>query len=1068
MTIPTRVAGPAPLSFPQERMFLLDRIMPGIPAYNVPRLARIANTLDQSALQQALDGIVARHEILRTRIVLQDGEPLQEVMPEAHVSLTVSDVCTEPETRREAAALQRIAEVAWQPFDISQDVLLRAALVHVGPDDDLLLIVNHHLGSDHVSGALLFSELSEYYEAIVAGRRPELPELPIQYADFAAWQRTQMDGKLLGELLEHWLGVLDGAPERLELPTDRPRPPAQSYRGDQLPLTLEAELVARLGELARSAKVSLFVVLLAAFKTLLHRYSSQTDLVVGTPVSGRNYEETTSLVGYFSNTLALRSDLGGDPTFRELLTRVGGVTRTALAYQELPFERLVQAINPDRAASHTPIFQVLFGFDIDPVANRTFAGAALERLEIPGNDYARFDLSFVVRHRPDGRVTGDLEYATDLFDRSTAERLLGHFRTLLHAVAADPERRLSELPILTDAERAQLSQWNATTAEFPNKCLHELFAERAANRPDATAVEFDNERITYGELDRRSNQLAGELVELGARPGTLVGICLTRSVELVTALFGVLKTGAAYVPIDPTYPRHRVEFMLESADPPVLVTEDALAPGLPTHGAHVVLIDTDWERISARSTDAPAVPSDPDALAYVIYTSGSTGKPKGVEISHRSVVNLISHMRLAPGLDEHDIVANLTTPAFDLSVPDWYLPLCHGAQLVIVPSDETLDGVALGNRLRRSRATFVQATATTWQLLLDASWHGNDQLKIVCGGEATPRAVADQLLQRGAAMWHMYGPTETTVWSSIMQLAPGDGPPPLGGPISNTSFHVLDQHGQPVPIGIPGELHIGGVGLARGYRGRTDLTAERFIPDPFAGEPGARLYKTGDLIRWRDDATLEFLGRIDHQVKLRGFRIELAEVEAVLSSDPRVAAAAAAVRADAPGGPGLVAYFVRAGDEPLSIDELRKLARAELPPYMVPSAFVELDSMPTSVNRKLDRSALPAPDGSRNIAREYAAPTRPVEEKLVEIWQRVLSVDRVGIDDDFFDLGGHSLLAVKLISEVVGEFDVELPLTSIFDRPTIREQGEIVSEQLLGEASIDDLEALLAEIDAAS
>jgi amino acid adenylation domain-containing protein len=1067
MTIPRRGAGLAPLSFPQERMFLLDRIMPGIPAYNVPRLARISARLDSDALQAALDGIVARHEILRTKIVLVAGEPAQEVMPAAGVQLTVSDVGSVDPEHREQAALERVAEVAWQPFDISGDLLLRAALVHVGDGEDLLLLVNHHLGSDHVSGAMLFDELAARYDAIIAGRQPELPELEIQYADFAAWQRSYLDGDLLDELLAHWLEVLQGAPERLELPTDRPRPAAQSYLGDQLDLTLSRALTETLRSLARSANVSLFVVLLAAFDTLLHRYSGQTDIVVGTPVSGRNYEETTALVGYFSNTLPLRADLSGDPTFRELLGRVGHATRTALAYQELPFERLVQAVNPDRGASHTPIFQVLFGFDIDPSAGRCIAGARLERLPIPGNVFSRFDLSLVVRHRTDGRITGVLEYSGDLFDRCTAQRLLGHFERLVEAIAEEPDRRLSELPLLTGDERSRLlDDWNQTHAEYPAECLHELFSEQAAIRPDAIAVQFENQRLSYGELERRANQLAHELRAQGAGPGTLVGICMSRSPELLTALFAVLKSGAAYVPIDPSYPPQRVAFMLRSADVPVLLTEERLVSALPAHDAEVICLDQDWERISTHSPEAPGVEVDPSALAYVIYTSGSTGKPKGVEIAHRSVVNLITHMRGRPGLDEHDIVANLTTHAFDLSVPDWYLPLCHGAQLVIVPSEETLDGVALADRLRRAGATFVQATPTTWQLLLDAAWHGSDRLKIVCGGEAVPRALANELVSRGAELWHMYGPTETTVWSSILQLKVGDGPVPLGGPISNTRFYVLDGTGQPVPVGVPGELHIGGDGLARGYRGREDLTAERFVPDPFSAAPDARIYKTGDLVRWREDATLQFLGRIDQQVKLRGFRIELTEVEAVLAGHPLVGAVAAVVREDAPGDRRLVAYFVPAGRDSPAIDELRNLTRGLLPPYMVPSAFVELDSMPSSANRKLDRAALPAPGGQRTVQRPYTPPTRPVEFKLIEIWQEILGVEEVGVDDDFFDLGGHSLLAVKLLARIVETLDVELKLTSIFDHPTIGELGDLVAAQLLGEASEDDLEAMLAEIEA--
>jgi amino acid adenylation domain-containing protein len=1061
--------GPAPLSFPQERMFLLDRIMPGIPAYNVPRLARVARTLDAGVLQRALDAIVARHEILRTRIVLVGGEPMQEVAPEAHVELTVADVSDLPVDKREARALQQVAAVAWRSFDVGQDVLLRAALVHVGPDDDLLLLVNHHLASDHASGAILFAELSDLYAAIEIGCHPDLPELPLQYADFAVWQRARLSGPFLEQLLAYWRTALAGAPDRLELPTDRQRPPVQTYRGGVVDVELEPDLVERLRAVARGAKVTLYVVLLAAFKALLHRYSGQTDLVVGTPVSGRHHQETAPLVGYFSNTLPLRTDLGGDPTFEELLGRVRQVTLAALAHQELPFERLVEELNPDRKASRTPVFQVLFGFDIDAATERTFAGAPLERLPIPAHDWARFDLSIVVREHSDGSVSGLLEYSSDLFERSTAERLLGHLHTLLETVARNPGERLSRLPLLTEEERRRmLVGWNATDADYPRRCLHELFAAQTLERQDAVAVEFRDQRLTYAELDRRSSQLARELQALGAGRDTLVAICLERGLDLVVALLAVLKCGAAYVPIDPTYPSDRQAFMLEDAQAPVLLTQSALAATVPEHAAAIVCLDTDWPRIASRPATPPAVPADPDQLAYVIYTSGSTGKPKGVEITHRSVVNLISHMSAAPGLTADDVVANLTTPAFDLSVPDWYLPLCHGARLVIVPREETLDGVRLAERIDRCGATFVQATPTTWQLLVDAAWAGNPRLKIVCGGEVLPRALANELVARGSSLWHTYGPTETTVWSSILQLETGDGLPPLGGPIANTRFYVLDEQRQPQPLGVPGELYIGGDGLARGYRNRPELTAEKFVRDRFSAGAGRRLYRTGDLVRWREGGMLEFLGRIDLQVKLRGFRIELGEIEAVLAEHPEVGAAVAVVREDAPGDRRLVAYVVPSGDTAPNEAELRRLARAQLPEYMIPAAFVVLDSLPVSANRKLDRAALPPPAEVRpTLERAYTPAATPVEETLVELWQGLLGIDRVGADDNFFDLGGHSLLAVKMLSRVRDALGVEVPLTTIFNQPTVRGLAAVVASLMLEEAGDDDLAAFLAEIEAA-
>ena len=1060
--------GPQPLSFPQERLFLLDQIMPGLPAYNVPTLVRVGATLDESVLKTALDAILARHEILRTTITTIDGVPAQEVSAHGEVELTVSDLRALTPQERDAEVDRLLGALAIEPFDLSSDVLLRAALVHLAPDEDLLLIVLHHIGSDHVSSAILFKELDELYGALSSGSAPQLAELPIQYADFARWQREQLNGSQLTELLEYWSERLAGAPERLDVPSDRPRPSVQSYRGKLREFTIGRELAQPLRELARRNGVSTFTVLLAVFKTLMHRYSGAEDLVVGVPASGRHHEETASLLGFFSNTLAMRTDLSGDPPFEELLQRVKTTTLEAQIHQELPFERLVEALNPQRSQSHSPIFQVLFGYDVAPVQPPTLAGSELEQLPIPGWQWSRFDLSIIARELPDGSLRAQLEYATDLFDAATIERTIGHFTTLLSAVCRDPAQRLSRLALLTDEERhTMLVDWNATRRPYDRRCLHELIAEQAARSPDALAVVSEHDRLTYGQLDARSNQLAHELIEAGVERGSLVGMCLERSVDLLVSMLAVLKAGAAYVPIDPTYPPQRQEFMLADAEAPVLITQSRFLGAVDPRGARVVCVDRDRAQIETRPTEPVGIEVDPEQRAYVIYTSGSTGRPKGVEVTHRSVANLIVHMRERPGLSERDVVANLTTPAFDLSVPDWYLPLTTGARLVIVPREATLDGVELADWLARSGATFVQATPTTWQVLIDASWTGSAALKIVCGGEALPRALAEELQSRCASLWHMYGPTETTVWSSIMELEPGEGPIPLGGPIANTRFYVLDANRQPVPIGIPGELLIGGDGLALGYRNRPELTAEKFVGDPFSMGARAHLYRTGDLVRRRESGTLEFLGRIDQQVKLRGFRIELGEIEAVLDSHHDVSGAVAVVREDSPGDQRLVAYVVSAVERTVDSEQLRRLCKTRLPPFMVPSAFVSLDAFPVTANGKLDRSALPAPDGSRpDLERTYAAPETPVEQSLASIWSEILGVERIGLDDDFFDLGGHSLLAVKMLSRVQESFDLNLLLHNVFEHSTVRELAAVITAELFGATDEDELSALLAEVEA--
>jgi amino acid adenylation domain-containing protein len=1056
--------GPAPLSSPQERLFLLDQIMPGLAAYNVPTLVRVGTTLDAGLLRAALNVIVSRHEILRTSIRLIDGMPVQEVAPRAEVELTVADLRTRPESEREHEAQRVLGELAGRGFDLGGDVLLRAGLVHLEQDEDLLLIVFHHAASDHTSSALLFAELDQIYGSLLDGSEPSLVDLPIQYADYARWQREQLTGDHLEELLGYWTQRLAGAPARLELPADRPRPSAQSYAGKLCEFVLTPDQAASLRDLARSTGTSLFMVLLAGFKALIHRYTGAQDIVVGSPVSGRQHEETTSLLGYFSNTLALRTDLSGDPTFAELLARVKLTTLEARAYQELPFEKLVEVLNPDRDQSHSPIFQVLLGFDVAQ-GPPTLAGCTLQQLPVPGWRWSRFDLSIVLRERDDGSLRAQLEYATDLFDAGTIERLIGHYRTVLAAAASGPDQQLSELPILTSAERARmLVDWNATAGDYDRRCLHEQFADQAAHRPDAIAVADAQARVSYGELDRRSNQLARELAGLGVGEGALVAICVDRSVDLLVAMLGVLRTGAAYVPVEPSYPPERQELLVADAGASVVITQERHLGVIDPGGTRVLCLDRDSARLEAHPDGALQVAVDPDALAYVIYTSGSTGKPKGVGVRHRSVANLMAAMREHPGIGETDVLANLTTPAFDLSVPDWYLPLTTGARLSIIPQEATLDGVELADWLARTGATIVQATPTTWQMLVDAGWNGSEQLKIVCGGEALPRSLAEELLVRSASVWHMYGPTETTVWSSAIELRPGDGPPPLGGPIANTRFYVLDANRQPVPVGVPGQLYIGGDGVARGYHQRPELTAEKFVGDPFAFGSAERLYRTGDLVRWRESGTLEFLGRMDQQVKLRGFRIELEEIEAVLGASPGVAAAVVTVREDSPGDRRLVAYVVPEDDHAPADEQLRRPLKSRLPPFMVPSTFVVLEALPVTPNGKLDRASLPAPDGGRpDLERRYAAPENPMQETLASIWREVLGIARVGVDDDFFDLGGHSLLAVKMLARVHDSVGVSLALRQLFDGSTIRELADALTTELLAGASGDDLAQILAE-----
>jgi amino acid adenylation domain-containing protein len=1053
--IPRRPAG--------ERMFLLERMLPDVAAYNVPRVFRVRGHLDEDVLQQAFDVVSSRHEVLRTGIVLEGGVPTQRVHDEARIRLEVHDLRARP-----AAELDDVIEdVAWRRFDLERGALVRAALLRL-EEVDVLVVVSHHLASDHASGAILLRELVEVYDAVREQRTPSLPELPIQYADYATWQRERFDGALLDDLVGHWRTVLDGAAERFDLPADRPRPPAKTYAGDELRFALPIELADAIRAYARSTGTSVFTVLLTAFYALLHRYTESEDIVVGVPISGRHHEETQELIGYFSNTLALRAHIDRDLTFAELLNRVRAVANDAYAHQELPFERLVEALNPRRDPSHTPVFQVLLSHDLVSELPM-LGGLQLEPQPLRRWPYSRFDLAVGTLERPDGGLEGVVEYSTDLFDAGTIERFAGHLTTLLAGVVREPGLPIAALTLLPEGERAWLiEERNRTESPVDPRCLHELVAEHARRTPDRVAVEGSARSLTYGDLDARANQLARHLLARGIGGDDLVGVCLDRSPETMVAMLATLKTGAAYVPIDPTYPHERQAFMLADANARVLLTEQSLLDALPPAGdAEIVCIDRDWPEIASLPDAPPEARADPESVAYVIYTSGSTGRPKGVEIRHRSVVNLLGAMQVAPGVTSDDVVVNVTTSAFDLSVPDLYLPLVSGAKLVILPRNQAQDPPRLATALDEVGATFMQATPTTWRLLVDAGWQGRRGLKIVCGGEALPHSLAAVLHDRGESLWHMYGPTETTVWSSAMRLTRSEGPPPIGGPIANTRFYLVDDRLQPVPVGVPGELLIGGVGVARGYRGRPDLTAEKFVADPFVTDAHERVYRTGDRMRLRSDGTLEFIGRIDHQVKLHGYRIELGEIEVALDAHADVRQSVAVVAETDDGDKRLVAYVVPSGDALPTQDVLRHHLAEYVPAYMLPSAIVVLDELPRTANGKLDVKALPRPEATRDrLQVEYVAPATPVEELLAEIWADLLGVDRVGANDDFFDLGGHSLLAVRMLARIHDTLGVELFLTSVFEHPELRALAESVGEQLLADTADDDLAAVLRELEA--
>ncbi len=1042
-----------PPSFAQQRLWFLDQLEPKSSFYNISRSLALEGVLNLEALRKSLSGILDRHEVLRTTIHLADENPTQVVGESKPCPLSIVDLSEgqDSQSQRQEAMCRILDTESKRPFDLSRDLMVRATLIRLGPTKHVLLLVTHHIASDGWSSGILWQELATLYAAFSRGEPDPLPEMPIQYADYAVWQRQWLQGKVLETQLSYWTKQLSNT-SVLELPTDRPRPAVQSYRGARQSLAFTKVFTDQLQALSRKEGVTFFMTLLAALQTLLHRYSGQEDIAVGTPIAGRTRSETEGLIGFFVNTLVLRSELSANPTFRELLARVRKVALEAYEHQDLPFEKLVEELHPDRDLSRSPLFQVMFAHQNVPRQTFELPGLTVSPVEI--NNYtAKFDLSLYTTVETQG-LKACLEYNTDLFDAATVKRMLGHFEVLLEGIVANPDQRLSELPILTSAERHQLLvEWNDTKTDYPNdKCIHELFEAQVEQTPDAVAVVFEDKQLTYRELNERANQLAHHLRNLGVGPEVLVGICVERSLEMVAALLGILKSGGAYVPLDPTYPSERLAFMLADAQPSVLLTQRQLVEKLSSHKAPLVCLEAEWTGLAGESQDNPVSDVAAANLAYVIYTSGSTGKPKGVPITHRALVNFLHSMRLRPGLVRQDTLLAVTTISFDIAILELYLPLAIGARVVIMRREGAADGRELSEKLSSSGTTVMQATPATWRLLLEAGWEGCKQLRILCGGEALSRELANQLLDKGDSLWNLYGPTETTVWSAVYPVESSGGMVFTGRPIANTQIYLLDSNLQPVPIGVAGELCIGGVGLARDYLNLPDLTAEKFIPNPFSDEHGMRLYKTGDLARYLPDGNIELLGRVDYQVKIRGFRIELGEIENLLSQQPAVREAVVVAREDVPGEKRLVGYVVPSQEPAPLTSELRAFLQQKLPDYMVPSAFVLLQSLPLTPNGKIDRQALPVPDQSRTkLESSFVAPRNQVEELVAGIWAQVLKLEQVGIQDNFFELGGHSLLATQVISRVGRTFQVEPPLRSFFETPTVAGLAMVIVKALAEE-----------------
>ncbi|HEX2206854.1 MAG TPA: amino acid adenylation domain-containing protein, partial [Longimicrobium sp.] len=1045
-------AGPAPLSFAQERLWLIDQLEPGSAAYTISAGLRLRGALDANALHRAFAEIIRRHDALRTNFAVVDGAPVQVVAPEMSIDIPLLDLSPLGFDKREEALRAFAADEVAVPFNLSSGALVRVRLVRLADDEHALLILMHHAVTDGWSMALLFGELSALYKTYKNEQESQLAPLPIQYADFAAWQRAYLAGDAGVRQVEWWRARLAGLPEVLEIPADRPRPPVASHRGAVTSIDLPRDLADALREVSRREGASLFMTLLAGFSALLHRYTGETDIAVGTPIAGRTRPEAEALIGDFVNTLVLRTDLGGAPRFRELLARVRETTLGAYAHQDLPFERLVDELAPERSLSHEPLFQVLFALqNMGDLALR-LDGLQVEELSVK-RETARYDLAWALVERDDGiRVIA--EYATDLFDEPTVQRMLAHYRALLGAAVADADQPIIDLPLLSDAERdAVVYAWNAADAPYAAGPVHALVSAQAARTPHALAVTGAGEALTYAELEDRANRLAHHLLRNGVVRGEMVAISMERAPSLLVAMLAVWKAGAAYVPIDPAYPEDRRAYMLADSGASVVLADSASVDEIAAGDARVVIVDR--LDLAAEAASAPSVAVDADDLAYVIYTSGSTGRPKGVMVPHGGVVNFLASMSRKPGMAADDVLAAVTSLSFDIAVLELLLPLTAGARVVIATREEAMDAPRLMTLLAESGVTVMQATPATWRMLVQAGWDGDARLAILSGGEALQADLARELLPRGRGLWNLYGPTETTIWSAVDRVESAESIF-LGHPIANTQLYVLDAALRPCPLGVPGELFIGGDGVVRGYLRRPSLTAERFVPDPFASESGARMYRTGDRVRRKADGALEFLGRIDFQVKVRGFRIELGEIEAALADHPAVRQAVAVVREDAPGDARIVAYVVPDGAAP-STDELRQMLGKRLPDYMVPSAFVSLDAMPLTPNGKVDRKALPAPDWSADA--DYEAPRTATEQTLAALWCELLDVDRVGRTDGFFALGGHSLRAARLAARVRGVFSIEMPLRAVFEHAPLAElAAEIDRLRAAGTAALPALE----------
>ena len=1025
-----------PASRGQRRMWFLHHYAPESPVYCSPSAFHLVGPLNVEWLEAAFRAVIQRHDILRTTFAMENGELFQCVATSSAFQLQQINLEAIPADTRKASAERCLDEETSRPFDLAAGPPFRAALVRLQPTEQVLLLVLHHIISDGCSRSNFYRELSAAYKTLATGRPVPMRDLPVQFADYSAWQNDWLEGGALEEQIAYWKTKLSGEPGPLDLPSDHARPATASFRGGRRSQRLEASLTDALKARAQEEGATLFMILLAAFNALLHRYTGHDDLIVGVPIASRPRVELEGLIGFFANTLVMRTTFPDDITFRELLRRVKETAVEAYANQDMPFERLVELLQVRRDASRTPLFQASFAMHDFPEVVFELPGIQTAPWFVTTHT-SKFDFSLTVERSAEGWTAG-VEYSTDLFEADRVKRMLDHWHVILESVVTNPALRVSEIPLLTAAERQQiLVEWNRTEQEYPrDKCVHQLFEEQVERTPEAVAVVFEDQRLTYRELNVRANQLGHHLRSLGVGPEVLVGICVERSLELLVGILGILKAGGAYVPLDPAYPAERTRFVLEDARVPVLLTLRQLRADLGAEipNCTIVCLDADWETIAKAPTETPDSGVGPQNLAYVIYTSGSTGKPKGVAIEHHSPVTLVHWSQEIFPPEECVGVLFGTSICFDLSVFEMFVPLSRGGKIILAENALQLPDLPASGEV-----TLVNTVPSAINELMRRHVLPSSVRTVCLAGEPLVVELVKQVYQSPGVrkVYDLYGPTETATYST-WALRRANGPRTIGRPFANTQLYLLDQNEQPVPVGLPGQIYIGGDGLARGYLNHPELTAEMFIADPFSSRPGARLYKTGDLARYFPDGNIEFIGRLDHQVKIRGFRIELGEIEAALCGHPDLSACAVVTQNEGGGDKTLAAFVVGREQAEMSIGTLRQWLGEKLPEYMIPSRFFVLPVLPLTPNGKVDRQALQKLDGMELAAgTDYVAPRNELESRLVEIWQAVLRRKRVGIDDNFFDLGGHSLLAVAICSQITRRLNVEVPLRCVFEHPTI-------------------------------